>query len=244
MINLIYYRHNLQTPPLPIPPNKISFDELTLVIKGTMHYVIDGAKILLEKGDIIYIPKGSIRHRLLGESADYVSLNFVDNSPLALPLFIKDGLTEIVHYLIRTFDSIIEYTTNLQDERFQLLLSCLIKQLEKQCEFQSELPLVLNIKNYVKVHLSSKITLSDVSKHTHYSIPHCEMVFKQTTGLSIMEYIIKKRISLAKTLLLEGVLSLPEIANTVGFNDYNYFSRVFKKEVGVSPLRYRNNFYF
>jgi len=78
---------------------------------------------------------------------------------------------------------------------------------------------------------------------THYSIPHCEMIFKQTTGMSIARYIIKKRIDESKSLLQEGTLSLPEIADEVGFSDYNYFSRAFKKEVGITPHRYKNSYY-
>jgi two-component system response regulator YesN len=68
------------------------------------------------------------------------------------------------------------------------------------------------------------------------------MVFKQETGLSITAYVIKKRIEKAKQLLIERVLTLPEVAERVGFSDYNYFSRVFKKEVGVSPINYRKSF--
>ncbi len=243
MINLLFYRHNLKSPHVAITPYKLAYNELTVVFNGCLHYTVNGVETPLEKGDVIYIAKGSLRQRAPVSDADYISFNFETDFPIELPLLMKYGISEVVHNLLHTFDSIFEYTNNLKDERFELLLGCLLKQLEKQCKMQAEPRLVAKIKNYIRLNFSHKITLSDISKHTHYSVPHCEMIFKQTTGTSIMEYIIKKRIDTAKSLLLEGTLSLPEIADVVGFSDYNYFSRVFKKEVGVSPLRYKNSYY-
>ena len=208
-----------------------------------MHYTVNGVAVPLEKGDIIFIKQDSIRQRASVSDANYISFNFKTEDPLDLPVFMKDAVSDVVYHLLQAFESIFRYTNNLKDERFGILLTCLIKQLKKQCELQSEPLLVVKIKNYVRLNFSHKITLADISAHTHYSIPHCEMLFKQATGTSIMEYIIKKRIDTAKSLLVEGTLSLPEIADEVGFSDYNYFSRIFKKQVGVTPLRYKNSYY-
>ena len=243
MINLILYKHNLKSPRSEITKQKIPYSELTIVFKGRLHYTVNDVEFPLEKGDIIFIENDSFRQRKPVSDADYISFNFKTDSPIKLPLFMKDGISEIVYNLLQTFDSIFQYTNNLEDERFELLLSCLLKQLKKQYELQDEPLLVANIKNYIRLNFSHKITLADISKHTHYSVPHCEMIFKQTTGTSIMEYIIKKRIDTAKSLLLEGELSLAEIADEVGFSDYNYFSRVFKKQVGASPIRYKKSYY-
>ena len=67
------------------------------------------------------------------------------------------------------------------------------------------------------------------------------MIFKQKTGLSIIEYVLKERITLAKSLLMEGSFPLTKIAEQVGFFDYNYFSRTFKKLTGYTPLAYKKN---
>lgn len=243
MINLTFYRHNLKLPHTGINANKIPYNELTVVFKGRLCYTVNGVDVPLEKGDIIYIPKDNLRQRAPVSDAEYISFNFKTDTPVHLPLSMKDGMSEIVYNLLHVFDSIFQYTNNLQDERFELILSCLLKQLQKQYELQSEPLLVAKIKNYIRLNFSHKITLADISMDTHYSIPHCEMVFKQTTGMSIARYIIKKRIDESKSLLQEGTLSLPEIADEVGFSDYNYFSRAFKKEVGITPHRYKNSYY-
>ena len=54
-----------------------------------------------------------------------------------------------------------------------------------------------------------------------------------------MNYCTTKRISIAKALLLENKLTIKEIAETSGFQDQNYFSRIFKKTVSMSPLSFR-----
>ena len=59
--------------------------------------------------------------------------------------------------------------------------------------------------------------------------------------MSIIEYVLKERIAMAKSLLMEGSLPLTKISEMVGFSDYNYFSRTFKKQTGYTPLAYKKN---
>ena len=65
-------------------------------------------------------------------------------------------------------------------------------------------------------------------------------MFKKEVGRSIVDYALDRRIDEAKRLLLEGTMPLQQIAEYVGFTDYNYFSRVFKKRSGYSPTDYRH----
>ena len=63
--------------------------------------------------------------------------------------------------------------------------------------------------------------------------------FKKIIGESLVEYITKKRITEAKSLLKNDDIKLSEVAEKVGYKDYYYFSKLFKKHVGVSPLKYK-----
>ena len=243
MIELIYYRHNNKLPQAEISKNKISFNELTFVLKGQLIYTINGKKTPLSSGDVIFVKSGSVRSREKVENTDYVSFNFLSSDDFDLPLILKGGMSDVIYQIIGVFDSIYKYTANLLDERFSLLLSCLIKQLKVQRKVLLKPTLVNQIENYIRLNLDKKINLNDISKHTHYSISHCEMVFNKWSGLSITAYVIKKRIEKAKSLLTERTLTLTEVADAVGFNDYNFFSRTFKKETGVTPLTYRNTYF-
>ncbi len=243
MIELIYYRHNSQEKHAELNKTKINFNELTFVLKGQLNYTINGENFSVVAGDVIFVRSGSVRYREKAENTDYVSFNFLSNDNFELPLILKGGTSDVIYQIIITFDSIYKYTNNLLDERFSLLLSCLIKQLKVQRKVLLKPALVNQIESYIKLNIDKKITLSDISKHTHYSISHCEMVFNKWSGLSITAYVIKKRIEKAKSLLTERTLTLTEVADAVGFNDYNFFSRTFKKEMGVTPLTYRNTFF-
>lgn len=238
MERLLYYRHNLKQSQEAISLHYMNCHEITAVFDGTLQYTVDGTTYFLEKGDIIYVRKGASRERDPIENAEYVSLNFHSDKTYDFPIVFKNGLTEIVRPMLRTIDAIHEYTNKLDDERFYLLLRCIIKQLETQLEVKNEHPLVFQIKSYITKNLSQKITLSSISENTFFSPIHCENVFKKETGYSIIDYVINERIRVAKALLSEGSLSLTEISELVGFSDYNYFSRVFKKRTGLSPKEY------
>ncbi|MBO5218088.1 MAG: helix-turn-helix transcriptional regulator, partial [Clostridia bacterium] len=54
----------------------------------------------------------------------------------------------------------------------------------------------------------------------------------------VAAFVRRRRLEHAKKLILEGKMSIPEIADTVGFSDYNYFLRVFRQEFGISPRRF------
>ena len=64
-------------------------------------------------------------------------------------------------------------------------------------------------------------------------------LFKEVSGYNFIEYVTNMRIELAKELLMDGSLSMKEICVDVGYGDPNYFSRIFKKCVGVTPTEFR-----
>lgn len=93
---------------------------------------------------------------------------------------------------------------------------------------------------YIKKHYKEKIVLEDIAKEFNYSVGHLCRKFKLEIGDSIVNYIIKYRISMAMKLLFERRdLSIEEIALEVGFNDVQFFDKTFKKLVGMTPGQYR-----
>lgn len=93
---------------------------------------------------------------------------------------------------------------------------------------------------YIKEHYKEKIILEDIAKEFNYSVGHLCRKFKLEIGDSIVNYIIKYRISMAMKFLFEKPeLSIEEIALNVGFNDVQFFDKTFKKLVGLTPSQYR-----
>ena len=94
-------------------------------------------------------------------------------------------------------------------------------------------------KDYIAGHYSKDISLDDVSREVDISPYYFSKVFKEATGENFIEYLTNVRISKAKEMLQAGDSSMKEICSAVGYSDPNYFSRTFKKNVGVTPTEFK-----
>ncbi len=98
--------------------------------------------------------------------------------------------------------------------------------------------------SYINENLQNDLTIQTVSLNTNISKSTLYRNFQSHFGCTVGEYINKKRIEKAAELLLEGKLSIEEIAGKVGFASGSYFSKIFKKEKGVSPLKFKKQVNF
>lgn len=91
-----------------------------------------------------------------------------------------------------------------------------------------------HLKEFVRKHISEKLTLDVLEKVGNMSKSSLTRMFKQELGISPMEYIIRQRIVKAKE-LLKNTKSVKEACFGSGFNDVNYFVRIFKSREGLTP---------
>lgn len=92
---------------------------------------------------------------------------------------------------------------------------------------------------YIGKHSREKISASSLAAQFHFNESYFCKLFKKRTGVSIVECINRYRIEQAVSLLIGTNQSIAKIAEAVGFDDPNYFSRVFKKQFNRSPMQYR-----
>ncbi len=92
---------------------------------------------------------------------------------------------------------------------------------------------------FLEENKTKNISSADICKTLACSRSYISHKFKKQTGMSIREYIRKLRINDAKHLLEYSELTVTEIAFIVGFEYSNYFTYVFKKEIGMGPEAYR-----
>jgi transcriptional regulator GlxA family with amidase domain len=96
--------------------------------------------------------------------------------------------------------------------------------------------------NYINENLSKKITRDELVKISGMPVATFYKIFKQATGLSPIEYIIRLRISFAAELLSENHnMSITDVALETGFDDSAYFSKKFKEIMGSPPITYQRN---
>lgn len=91
---------------------------------------------------------------------------------------------------------------------------------------------------YMLNNIDNKITLTDLSELVSLSPQYLSKVFKETTGYSVIEFFNKIKVDKAKELLIAGDKKIKEVAKMLGFTDEFYFSRMFKKNEGISPLEF------
>lgn len=94
---------------------------------------------------------------------------------------------------------------------------------------------------YIDQHLSEDCSLQQLSKEMNMTANYLGQVFKRETGKSYTQYLTELRIERAKEMLLSGDLSIGEIGTKLGFNDYFYFLKTFKRVTGVTPKQYRQD---
>ena len=104
---------------------------------------------------------------------------------------------------------------------------------------ESTVDIIKKVRIYVEQNYAKDLILDDVSKEMQISPYYFSKLFKKKTGNTFIEYLTSVRMEKAKELLRNSDMSMKEICVEVGYADANYFSRTFKKNVGVTPSEYK-----
>ncbi len=104
---------------------------------------------------------------------------------------------------------------------------------------EHENSLVERAKGYIQENYKRDLSLDELSKELDISPYYFSKLFKEEAGSNFIEYLTTLRISKAKEMLRDPSHSMKEICAQVGYSDPNYFSRIFKKNVGYTPTEYR-----
>ena len=106
----------------------------------------------------------------------------------------------------------------------------------------SEDTILAHLLEYIRLNYAEPLNDSKIAAFCHCSESYLNHLFKKRVGINIKLYINKIRIEHAQTELTGSDLKIAAVALKVGFNDPNYFSRVFTAVTGISPLEYRRRF--
>lgn len=94
-------------------------------------------------------------------------------------------------------------------------------------------------KEYVREHYGETISLEIISRYIGLNPAYFSSVFKKTTGQNFMDYVTEVRVENAKSLLIRTDKDVADIAECAGYSDVKYFSKIFKKNAGLSPSEFR-----
>ena len=105
---------------------------------------------------------------------------------------------------------------------------------------ENTVDIIKSAQEYIAQNYSKDLILDDVSKELQISPYYFSKLFKKRTGSTFIEYLTNVRMDKAKELLRNTNKSMKEICLEIGYSDANYFSRTFKKNVGVTPSEYKD----
>lgn len=93
--------------------------------------------------------------------------------------------------------------------------------------------------DYINLNLSSPLGLKNIAELFNVNPSYLSTLFKKEMGATLTDYVNKQRIDAALKLLNTGDMQVQDIAYYVGISDVNYFTKLFKKQVGYTPSSYR-----
>lgn len=246
-----------------------SYYEFYFFLEGNVSMIIEGKEMPMRQGDIVLIPPKLRHHAVIkGQELPYRRFVFwiteeycnslMETSPDYGYLMQHVRVTKdyIFHNDMVTFNSVQSKVFNLIDEmrsrrfgreaKISLCVSELVLHLNRIVHEQNypksqreEQNLYQGLSDYIEENLEGDLSLESLAKHFFVSKYHIAHVFKDSTGLSIHQYITKKRLAASREAILGGV-SITEVYPMFGFGDYSSYFRAFKKEYGVSPKEFKD----
>ena len=228
--------------------------------KGTC--VIDGKSYDLHKNQGFLIQPGQIGYYVADEEDYwkycYIGFNgtkaksFLEQANITAdnPIFtykLKDSLSELIRQLINIEDNISIRETAQMSLIYQFISKLIENSVDTKLPYMYggdrsayyiELATTYMTNNYTK-----RITMKDVARHVGLNPSYLGGLFKKHYGFSPQEFLKTYRLERACELMANPQLSIGDIARSIGYDDQLQFSKIFKKNQGVSPKAYRDDYY-
>lgn len=258
-----YFRFNDSSRPLSLEISGISYCDgsykihrnrskisvIEYVEKGTGTIIFDGKRFTASQGDVYILPAGT-KHEYFSSSNDPWTKKFFNiQGSLFLNLLREYSLDNVV--VIKNcgvkalFDDIYSYSclkNDNVDEFYDVLtlkLHELLINIKNRADISSQNDEMLKLKRYIDNNLDRIISNDELSSLIFRSNDYVIKMFRSTFCKTPYDYQIDQKITAAKRLLQYTQLSVGEISQRLGYSDQHYFSNLFKKKCGMSPLQYR-----
>ena len=244
------------------------YTELAYILSGKGKYLVEGVEYDVEAGDLVICNPG-VKHthvvvnpkeptiEFISGFTDFHFKNMAPNSiELSNGSCILHTTSELKQEISKHCYAMIAERESHQVGRYFMFKTHLMQMLllimrnicnvekseQKGCNFESynKSYAVNRIINYLNENYEHKISLEQIAHNMYLSPVYISKIFKEETGESPINYLIKIRLEKAREILLQSEGgSIKNIANQVGYDDVYHFSKLFKKYYGISPLYYK-----
>lgn len=213
--------------------------------KGRALYTVDNQIITVSAGDMLFFNKGQ-PHSGVSDIENpwaYYTVAFDVHSNDAAP--VKELPFPMLTHLSNPeiFLNLMDMLYNewgAQNPGFELgcrgiICECLCRLIRENKTGHKQSQTIEKIKKYMIANFTKDLSTEELAKMANVSKPHFHRLFKENTGISAKQYIIRVRMNRAKALLESGEHNITEVAQLLGYDDIYYFSRLFRKVFGVTP---------
>lgn len=231
---------------------------LLIVIEGKVKLQSTLSSQWIGKGDIVVLRPGSdfqsLRAISVPFSIYYLEFSiakvrkkegdwFVENEPIQMQGNTNIGQLSILHHHLK------ELYANWRDEcgkaaelqyGFGKIWGMIASSLAEQEQKLDSSQTVEEITEYIDKHFEEDFEIEQMAQLSGMNSASFYQEFKGHTSLTPLQYITKTRIEHAQQLLMAEKTKILEVAKTVGYSDVYYFSRVFKKNIGIPPVKFQN----
>lgn len=236
--------------------------EISVIYSGESQYLIQNRMRLIRRGDILIYNSGAVHDELSSVQAPIGSYFFAIGN-LQVPglrenALIPDEVSPVFH-VSQDFPRILQLCEAILDSlEVQSVWSAHITYFSVlalleiiwhiihgnpvQREACPENFAGLQIKNYIDQHFREPLTLKTIAADLRLSESYVSHMFKEMLGYTPMQYVLRRKIGEAQTLLISTDLPITEIAQTVGYDSQSHFNQRFKQYVGISPGTFRRNY--
>lgn len=251
-----------------IPPlaYQVNFPRLEVIIEGTLQTTWSdnnqSTKKYLSSGDVLFIDANSWNKPIWTYPTTTLSILF-GKQQLGFSLLRWNGSELSVIEQLNTerrgprtgsfiIQTLTELAMNYDEKRSNTTANLLIRSLLSNSlelltsQFSSEpktTSLFITIRQYIDSNFAEKITRESLAEQFHISPNYLSSLFQKEGNIGLNEYIVYTRLEHAKSLLKRHDLNIKEIASAAGFDDSNYFCRIFKKKTDRTPSEYRKQYH-
>ncbi len=238
------------------PHAHLSFYELTIISGGNGVVGANGEVCPVQAGDIFLSFPYDLHEIKANDDCnleyDFISFRCIDETLQAELKTImqthfgasnrivrNEKIAELVQSALTEFSAKDQpFRERVLENVFELLLISLIRSFSnvknRTANVSDAEVLCFRVMNYVDTHLYSLENLETVAEKFNYSYGYLSGLFKRTTGKTLSEYYLNKKMETAKALIIENKKKISEIAESLHYSPYS-FSKVFKSRYGVSP---------
>ena len=231
--------------------------ELYYIVSGKAKYFIGSDLFILNQGDFIFIPQNEYHKTeyiatteteriLLFFDEEFVGedfLKYLDTPKQTKHIRIENENMHSIRSVLRKIEEEAALKPDGYVEMQQMHLRQLLILLERHGQgvkqhLNATYTVIQDAARYISANFAEDLNLTDISHKYSLSPVHFGAQFKKVTGVGFKKYITITRISAAKSMFDSGEKNVSKVAYACGFNDSNYFIKVFKEIMGITPKKY------